>query len=172
VFIPTTWAKFEQAEQINDLFDDSPLEDQLWSEMKRLELGAERQWVVKLRQAIYSLDFALFCKNGRLDVETDGESWHLGRERAPLDNARDNALQIDGWKVLRYNTRQIRENFQAECLRGIEAGINRLGGLSADGLVPRVFYTRGTSSVQQLTFFDGSDKNYSIESEIESGDEG
>ena len=163
VFIPTTWAKFEKAEQINDLFDDSPLEDQMWSEMKRLSLKAERQWAVSLRQAIYFLDFALFCKNGRLDVETDGDTWHLGREQAPLDNARDNSLQIDGWTVLRYNTRQIRENFQSECLRGIEAGINKLGGLSADGLVPRVFYTRGNSSVQQLNLFDEGDEDYCVE---------
>jgi very-short-patch-repair endonuclease len=171
VFIPTTWAKFEQAEQINDLFDDSPLEDKMWLEMKRLALEAERQWAVSLPQAAYYfLDFALFCKNGRIDVETDGDSWHLGRERAPLDNARDNALQIDGWTVLRYNTHQIRENFQAECLRGIEAGINKLGGLSSDGLVPRVFYTRGSGSVQQLNLFDGGDGGYSAEAPNEPDD--
>jgi len=171
VFIPTTWTKFEQAEQINDLFDDSPLEDHMWSEMKRISLEAERQWAVSLRQAAYFLDFALFCKNGRIDVETDGDTWHLGRERAPLDNARDNALQIDGWTVLRYNTRQIREGFQTECVRGIEASINKLGGLSSDGLVPRVFYTRGSSSVQQLNLFDGGDKGYAVESCAESEDE-
>jgi hypothetical protein len=32
VFILPTLAKFEQAEQINDLFDGSPLEDRLWRE--------------------------------------------------------------------------------------------------------------------------------------------
>ena len=114
------------------------------------------------------LDFALFCKKGRVDVETDGDTWHLNRERAPLDNARDNALQIAGWTVLRYNTRQIRESFQTECGRGLEASINKLGGLSSDGLVPRVFYTRGSSSVQQLNLFDGDDKGYAVEFGTES----
>ncbi len=163
VFIPTTWEKFERAEQINDLFDDSPLEDQLWSELKRLSIEAERQWAVDLNKAIYHLDFALFCKDGQVDVETDGDTWHLTRERAPLDNARDNALQIDGWTVLRYNTRQIRENFQSECLRGIEASINKLGGLSSDGLVPRIFYGKGSSSAQQLNLFDRGNADYSVE---------
>lgn len=163
VFIPTTWTKFQQAEQINDLFDDSPLEDKLWIELKRLAIEAERQWAVGLSQLVYHLDFALFCKNGHVNVETDGDTWHLGRERAPLDNARDNALQIAGWTVLRYNTRQIRENFQTECLRGIEASINNLGGLSSDGLVPRVFYTKGSSSVQQLNLFDRGDNDYYVE---------
>jgi hypothetical protein len=37
--------------------------------------------------------------------------------------------------VLRYKTHQIRENFQTECLRGLEASINKLGRLLSD--VPR-----------------------------------
>ncbi len=126
---------------------------------------------VSLRQATYFLDFALFCKNSRIDVETDGDTWHLNRERVPLDNARDNALQIERWTVLRYNTHQIRERFQTECLRGIETGINKLGGLSSDGLVPRIFYTRGSSSVQQLNLFDGGNQDYTIESCTEPEDE-
>jgi very-short-patch-repair endonuclease len=168
LFVPTTWAKFELAEQINDLFDDSPLEDQLWLELKQLSIEAERQWAVNLNDALYYLDFALFCKSGRIDVETDGDTWHLGRERVPLDNARDNALQIAGWTVLRFNTRQIRENLQTECLRGIEASINNLGGLSSDGLVPRIFYGKGDSSVQQLNMFDGGIQDYFLESFSES----
>ena len=132
---------------------------------KRLALEAERQWGVSLSNGFNFLDFALFCKNGRVDVETDGDTWHLGRERAPLDNARDNALQIAGWTVLRFNTRQIRENFQTECLRAMEAGINQLGGLATNGLVPRYFYTKGDSSVQQLNLlFDGSAAEYVPES--------
>ena len=71
VFIPTTKEKFENAEQINDLFDDSPLEDQMWKEMKHLSLGAERQWNIRLKTSNYFLDFAIFCKNGQIDVETN-----------------------------------------------------------------------------------------------------
>lgn len=164
VFIPTTWEKFERAGQINDLFDDSPLEDQLWSELKRLSIEAERQWRVGFGNIFYNLDFALFCKQGRIDVETDGDTWHLNSEQAALDNARDIALQNSGWIVHRFNTRQIRENFQTECLRKIEAGINHFGGLSSDGIVPRVFYTRGDRSVQQLNLFDGGDEPYDSES--------
>jgi very-short-patch-repair endonuclease len=171
VFVPTTWEKFERAEQINDLFDDSPLEDQLWSELKRLSIEAERQWAVYLNTKIYHLDFALFCKEGRLNIETDGDTWHIGREHAPKDNVRDNALNRDLWTVLRYNTRQIRENFQSECLREIEGSINKLGGLSSDGVVPRLFYTKGSSSVQQLSLFDGGDNDYFVEPNPEFDDE-
>ena len=43
VFIPTTWQKFISAVEINDLYDESPLEDLLWAEFKRHKIPAERQ---------------------------------------------------------------------------------------------------------------------------------
>jgi len=36
IFIPTTYDKLMQAEQINDLYDESPLEDVMWFELKNL----------------------------------------------------------------------------------------------------------------------------------------
>lgn len=41
IFVATTWAKFSQAEEINDLFHESPLEDKLWQELKKHKLLAE-----------------------------------------------------------------------------------------------------------------------------------
>ena len=43
VFIPTTWEKFASAFEINDLFDESPLEDRLWEAFKERQIPAERQ---------------------------------------------------------------------------------------------------------------------------------
>ena len=43
VFVTTTWEKFWLAEQINDLFDDSPMEDRLWGEFKKLSIGLLRE---------------------------------------------------------------------------------------------------------------------------------
>ena len=43
VFIPTTQGKYDHAEQINDLFDCSPLEDRLWRALKYIDILAERQ---------------------------------------------------------------------------------------------------------------------------------
>lgn len=47
VFIPTTFHKLMTAVEINDLFDESPLEDALWDEMKKLNLRAERQYYLQ-----------------------------------------------------------------------------------------------------------------------------
>lgn len=48
-FIPTTWPKLLAADEINDLYDDSPLEDDLWRLFKTLGIGAERQERVQIR---------------------------------------------------------------------------------------------------------------------------
>ena len=109
VFIPTTWTKFATAVEINDLLDESPLEDRLWAELKRLEIAAERQWDVNVGHAWYKLDFALFCEQGSLDLETDGGAWLVGPRSSDQDNVRDNDLKAAGWQVMRFTRRQIRE---------------------------------------------------------------
>lgn len=120
VFIPSTWNKFALAEQINDLFDDSPREDDLWAELKRLKIAADWQWVVETHAGILQLDFGLFCKNGQIDVETDADTWHTQPDQAQRDNQRSNAVENMGWNVLRFSTRQIRERMQDECLSAIQ----------------------------------------------------
>jgi very-short-patch-repair endonuclease len=154
VFIPTTWYKFTRAVEINDLFDDSPLEDRLWAALKRQEIHAERQWLLEIGGVRYRLDFALFCRNGQIDVETDGDTWHADRARIPEDNRRDNNLGTAGWHVLRFNGLQIRESMDDYCVPMIAQTIDRLEGLSDEGLVSRAFYSTPDGTTQQLTLFE------------------
>ena len=154
VFIPTTWQKFTRAVEINDLYDESPLEDRLWAELKRQKVSAEWQWDLKTSDARYLLDFAVFCLKGNIDVETDGDTWHASRQRIPRDNQRDNTLQSAGWHVLRFNGKQIRESLAQYCVPKITDMINRLDGLIDDGLVPRRFYNLPEGSGQQLGLFE------------------
>lgn len=116
VFIPTTWQKFIAAAEINDLYDDSPLEDHLWTAFKRRNIPAERQEFVTAGQKDYILDFAVYCAKGSLDVETDGDTWHANPEKAAEDNRRDNRLEAAGWSVLRFSTREIREEAETYCV--------------------------------------------------------
>ncbi len=137
VFIPTTWEKFIAASEINDLFDGSPLENRLWAEFKRHGISAERQEFVKAGGQQYALDFAIYCADGKIDVETDGDLWHANPEKAAKDNLRDNALEADGWKVLRFSTPQVKEKLAEYCLPTIAKTINSLGGLDEGGVLPR-----------------------------------
>jgi very-short-patch-repair endonuclease len=154
VFISTTWYKFIHASELNDLFDESPLEDLLWEDLKQRKIPAERQWPVFKNDLSYRLDFAFFCNKGKLDVETDGDTWHLEKERVALDNRRNNDVEAQGWHVLRFNTKQIQEQRAEYCLPRIQDTITTLGGLTDDGLVPRKFIEKNGESGQQLTLFE------------------
>jgi len=129
VFIPTTFQKLQLAAEINDLFDESPLEERLWEELRGIGVAAERQEYVYAGSRPYFLDFALYCAGGRLDVETDGDRWHANRRRAGADSLRDNALVTSGWQVLRFGSQQIREEMSGYCLPTILENVERLGGL-------------------------------------------
>jgi very-short-patch-repair endonuclease len=152
-FIQTTWKKLRTADEINDLFDDSPLEDQLWFELKSRKLRAERQDFITAGGNDYALDFAFYCTGGKLDVETDGDTWHSDPKRIPEDNRRDNDLETSGWKLLRFNTAQINEQITDYCVPTILKNINKLGGLSEGRLIPRDI-TLDSSSPSQLSLFD------------------
>lgn len=155
VFIPTTWQKFVSAVEINDLYDESPLEDRLWAAFKRRQIRAERQEFIRLRSQFYALDFAIYCATGKIDVETDGDFWHSNPEGAAEDNVRDNALKTAGWKVLRFNTPQIREQLESYTLPVIVRNINRYGGVDeVDRVVPRQIEELGPGGARQLGLFD------------------
>lgn len=93
VFIPTTVEKFRQAIEINDLWDESPLEDRLWALLKQHQIRAERQYPLEIDDQYYFLDFAIFCNKGNIDIETDGDTWHAPREQIAVDNVRNNNLE-------------------------------------------------------------------------------
>ena len=154
VFIPTTWIKLTRAVEINDLYDESPLEDRLWAELKKFEIAAERQHFVKTKDRWYTLDFAVFCGQGKIDVETDGDTWHADRARIPLDNQRDNNLTGLGWSVLRFNGQQVRESAVEYCIPSIMETSNRLGGITTEGIMPRTFDPDDPGGPQQSALFE------------------
>jgi len=153
IFIPTTWQKFMSAAEINDLSDESPLEDRLWAELKRHDLNPERQEFITANGHDYALDFAFYCATGRLDVETDGDTWHSDPHRISEDNLRDNDLETGGWKLLRFNTSQLNDQITDYCLPTIIKNLQRLGGLAEDRLIPRDIQP-DPSGPSQMSLFD------------------
>jgi len=132
VFIQTTFKKFIKAREVNDLFDGSSLEDKLWAEFKRNRISADRQEVVKIDDNFYFLDFAIHCKKGNIDIETDGDRWHHNIKGAGKDNVRSNSLTSNGWSVIRFNSQQIHEKMETYCIPTIKVSINKLGGIDLD----------------------------------------
>ena len=153
VFIRTTWEKFQGAAEINDLYDESPLEDRLWAELKRREIRAERQEFVTVNGRDYALDFAFYCSKGKLAVETDGDAWHGDRARISHDNLRDNDLETAGWKLLRFNTLQLNDAMADYCVPTIVNNLKALGGLEEGRVVPRDIQSE-PGHPSQLSLFD------------------
>ena len=137
IFIQTTWEKLITASEINDLYDDSPLEDRLWSELKRVGIAAERQEFIKANGRDYALDFAIHCARGKLDIETDGDAWHSKPGQIAHDNLRDNDMVTDGWKLLRFNSLQINEEMADYCVPTIVKNVTILGGVTEGPVPPR-----------------------------------
>ena len=156
VFIPTTWRKLISASEINDLYDGSPLEDRLWAEFKRLRIEAQRQEFVRVEDDDFALDFAIYCVSGKLDVETDGDTWHANPERAAADNLRDNALKTVGWNVLRFNTQQIREEIIEYTIPTVLKKINRLDGIDEGQPLARRFDLDSNDNLRQLGLYDST----------------
>ncbi|MGB5686075.1 MAG: DUF559 domain-containing protein [Candidatus Electrothrix sp.] len=146
VFIPTTWCKFTHAAEINDLYDESPLEDRLWVEFKRHGIPAERQEFVKVGKQNYALDFAVYCSEAKIDIETDGDSWHT--KTTAEDNRRNNALEAAGWKVLRFSTQQVQEQMESYCIRNITETINNAGGVDEGKMVARKINLKANGAYQ------------------------
>jgi very-short-patch-repair endonuclease len=146
--------KLLRATEINDLYDESPLEDLLWDELKQLGIRAERQEFLALGNQQYSLDFAVYCAAGKLVIQTDGDTWHANPERAAIDNVRANDLESAGWNLLRFSTKQINEQMSEYCLPKIVETVNGLGGVDEGGVVPRRIHLSSTESTYQPSLFD------------------
>lgn len=129
LFIPTTWAKFSAAREINDVFNDSPLEEKLWVELKKRNWPAERQVLLRTNEQNWLCDFVFYCAKGTVDVECDGDTYHMKPEAVIYDKARNNEISaVADWDVLRFTTQHIEQNTDW-VLRTIGRKIDRLGGL-------------------------------------------
>jgi very-short-patch-repair endonuclease len=155
VVIPTTWEKFSGAAEINDLYDESSLEDKLWAEFKRHRIPAERQEFVVARKHDYALDFAIYCIKNNLDIETDGDFWHANPEKAEQDNLRDHDLSSAGWKIFRFSEKQVQEQAAKYVINTVIENINKLGGLDEGKVIARKINPDG--SPYQPSLFDPPD---------------
>jgi very-short-patch-repair endonuclease len=128
LFITTTQKRLLKAREINDLFLESPIEEKVWEEFTKTGINAERQYYISFGSSNFVLDFALFCKNRNLNIECDGDSYHLEEMQVKNDKRRDNLLESTGWNILRYTTDDIVNNFE-ESIMQVKDTINQYGGL-------------------------------------------
>lgn len=110
-FVPTTEEKlFSGQKDFNILFKGSHLEENMCTIIENLGIEFEREWREYVdKKKFYYLDFAIFCQKGNIDIECDGDEFHMGKDNVHKDKTRNNELESYGWAVLRYTTKQFKE---------------------------------------------------------------
>jgi very-short-patch-repair endonuclease len=127
-FITTTLEKFSAAQEINDLFHTSPIEDLMWDALKAAEVQAERQYEIRERDASYDLDFFVECIDGaKINIECNGDTYHSTKAARDRDRRRNTYLTTSGWLVQRFGTDEIRNDIRG-CIDQIRTLIDRHGG--------------------------------------------
>lgn len=128
LFVPTTMEKLMTAPEINFLFNESPLEELMWAELLRAGIPAERQFDIAVGKLRFKLDFAVFCKERNIDIECDGDQYHMPPDAVERDKRRSNALTSHGWAPLRFTTAELTTSMPTT-MSVVSESINRYGGL-------------------------------------------
>jgi hypothetical protein len=86
-FIHTTWDRFQDASEINDLFiDGGPYVDRLYAILKERGIHAERNYRVRDASGLYEAALVVPYRGGRIEVRqaqmplTDNEAINLADE--------------------------------------------------------------------------------------------
>ncbi len=115
-----------KARDILGIFDVPALEKTVYDALKRENLNFSPEHVIRHNgKCRYRLDFALFCKNGRLNIECDGKKWHSHPPQKKKDKQRDEWLKRRGWTILRLDEDAITKKLP-QTMRRIKDEIRKL----------------------------------------------
>lgn len=104
----TTFGKLYSSSDLGELFNIPDIEKMVESILKELKLNYKREFVVKTNKGkSYRLDFCVFFKKEKIDIECDGEKWHSLKAQKIIDNKRDDDLKKMGFHVLRLKESEI-----------------------------------------------------------------
>ncbi len=125
-FIPTTLGRLLRAQEINDLWIGGEAEESLWEMFRENGLPAERRFLIQGEEEEKEVDFAFFCRNGKLAVMCDEEPLLSGlvRERSA---AQDYELAALGWVPLHLDPELVLRS-PAEALGKVMRALEELGG--------------------------------------------
>lgn len=153
-FIVTAFDRFIKAQELNEVFLESYIEEKVWDALKSEGIDAERQYEIyyreKKKQRFFHLDFGLFCKDRNIDLECNGDEYHHeNKEDIKRDKSRDRILTKKGWAISRLTRDEINTKL-ADCIRELKEMIDKFGGLQ-DKFNPSIY--RYISESNQLRLF-------------------
>jgi hypothetical protein len=125
-FIATTLERLLHAEEVNDLWVKTTAQDRLWHAFRAAGLDAEREYPLREDQPEVTVDFAFFCRDGKVALvctEADGPSG-----RAAEGGLMDYLAASQRWVLLRVPSTEILDD-PSPALAQVRGEIRRLGGL-------------------------------------------
>lgn len=126
-FAYTSLRHLFESHDILEVFGVPPIELMMQKEFAAAGIPALPEFTMSAGKKRYRLDFAIFCRNGALAIECDGEEFHNHPVQARYDRAKDARLRKLGWTVLRLGEKEIVRS-PAKCLNRVNALVRRLGG--------------------------------------------
>ncbi len=101
VFAYTTVSRLRRAREIGELFGIPPLEEIARRALAAAEIPAREQFIVRGgKRWRYRIDFAVFCREGKIALECDHSRWHGRPAQKKKDRLRDRRLRRAGWTVV------------------------------------------------------------------------
>jgi very-short-patch-repair endonuclease len=129
-FIPTTLGRLLKAQEINDLWIGGEAEESLWELFRENGLPAERRFLIQREEEEKEVDFAFFCRKGKLAIMCDEEPLLSGlvREKSA---AQDYELAALGWTTIHLEPELILKS-PAEAMSKVLKALEELGGLTSE----------------------------------------
>lgn len=128
----TTLRRLLSANEISDLFDIPPIEEIMRQALEDNDIQSLHEYcLMENGRCRYRLDFAIFCRNGRIAVECDNEKWHKQPAQQARDRKRDIWLKEHSWLILHFPGARINGEVDT-CIDELKKTISDLGGLAKD----------------------------------------
>ncbi len=126
----TTLRQLRAAKNILQVYGVAETESMIQAALRRAGIPNVAQYYVSDGRKRYRLDFAVFCKKGRIALECDNRKAHSGARQVEKDRVKDAFLRARGWRVMRLKEDRIISDPDS-CARGVRRAVRLLGG--ADG---------------------------------------
>jgi len=130
----TSLARLLSAKNILQLYGVPETEKITGLNLGRANIRVAPQYWVTGSGKKYRLDFAVFCKRGKIAIECDNAKAHSGRRQTERDKEKDSFLRRLGWRVVRLKEKDIVG--KSGYVNEIKKLVRRLGG-QADKMLSR-----------------------------------
>lgn len=124
----TSFDRLMTAKDILELYSIAPTEQIIEKGLKKEGIKPKAQfYVLASKKKRYRLDFAIFCKDGKIAIECDNKKAHNIKSQQKKDQAKDKILKALGWKIMRFSEDEILFELTG-CIEKIQKQIHLLGG--------------------------------------------